>query len=485
MSKVGSLARRPGWRALLLATLPAASALGLTHVFMSGVTERVLGPDISATLTPCGEMSAEARARTEASKAETGNTMYASYVAARKIELINYTDLALTSLRHLRDAGGDDADIQQRMKGILNGLNFGREDGYFYVYDLDTLTALVHPRLPGLVGKSLADVQAIRDLVDCARRGGGFHVYDWNRPSTARDELKLGYVVPLRLDGWSYPWMLGTGLYVDDLQRARREMHAGLERALLGVRLFAFAVVFAVVWATLSIQASRREVAREKQVRERILEAQEALRKDLAEDLHDGSIQVLVGIKLILEASCRYWTKRHEPLDAAPVRERDREALANLQMSLERLGTATTDLDRIAKRLVPVKLEELGLLRALESDVREFSADTGIAATLRISGDCAHLPPRLNLVVYRVGQEALRNIHRHANAKAIEVALARGAEHVELRVTDDGQGFDEADTKATRGLGLRNMRSRVESVGGRLSIHSGPGTTQVSAIIPL
>ncbi len=473
---------RARWRSLVLAALPAAAAAAMTHVFMRGVPERLLGPDISSTLTPCSEMDAEARARTETAKASAADTLYASYVAARKVELINYMDLALTSLRHLRDAGGGDAEIQRQLKGILNGLNFGKEDGYFYVYDLQTLTALVHPRVPGLVGKSLADVQIIQELGDCARRGGGFHLYAWNRPSTGRDEPKLGYVVPLRLDGWSYPWMLGTGLYVDDLQRARDEMRAGLDHALLGVRLFAFAVVFVVVLGSLAVQASRREVAREKEVRERILQAQAALRKDVAADLHDGAIQALVGIKLMLEASFRFWSQHRAP---APPDEREREAVANLQSSLDRLSAAATDLDRIARRLVPVRLEELGLLRALEADAREFSLDTGIAALLRVSGDCAHLPERIELALYRVAQEALRNVHRHAQATSIELMLTRGAERVDLSVTDDGRGFDAAAAHAARGLGLRNMQSRAEAAGGCLEIRSAHGATVVNVSIPL
>lgn len=470
---------------IVIAAASAAFVAGLTQIMLGGMPGRLLGPDLVETLTPCAPMTADARAQHEDRRDGILPNLYSSYVAARKVELIDNTGLVLTAIRHLRTPGVTDAAFQQSVESLINDLNFGKEDGYFFLYDIPSLTPIAHPRLPGLVGKSLADNAIIQKLVRCASDGGGFQLYPWNRPSTGRDERKLGYVVPIQFEGWNPVWMLGTGLYVEDVENAREQMHVGIAHAFLSLRLFAFGVVFVVVLAVLVAHARRRQVDHEKTLRERILAAQEELRKALADELHDGSLQVLLGLKLMLENSYRLLTAAANT-QPAPLHIGPRvQALEDLRHGLDRLHEVTIDIDRITKRLMPIKLIDLGLLDAIESDVREFSSATGIATTLQTSGNCDALPDRVQLAIYRVTQEAQRNVYKHAQATRVEISLVRSANDLTLTVTDDGRGFDPELARQGAGLGLRSMQSRVQSVAGALEVSSLPGRTRVSVRLPV
>ncbi|WP_428674225.1 cache domain-containing protein, partial [Roseibium sp.] len=133
-------------------------------------------------------------------------------LTAKRQEIRNYVSLALTSIEQIYklEPGGRDA-AQDEVKEILQHLTFDY-DGYFFAYTLDG-TNIVHPKLPKLVGGNWWDLQdangdyVIRNLIEEARNGGGFHQYVWHKPSTGTVEEKLGYAI--LLDKWG--WMLGTG----------------------------------------------------------------------------------------------------------------------------------------------------------------------------------------------------------------------------------------------------------------------------------
>ena len=101
-------------------------------------------------------------------------------------------------------------------------------------------------------------------------------------------------------------------------------------------------------------------------------------------------------------------------------------------------------------------------------------------------GDAAALPDVVNTVLFRVAQEALTNIARHAQATRIRMRLYGGSNLLMLQVQDNGRGFDpgQVDDHSRHGIGLRNMRERMEAVGGELAIDSSPAGTHISAIIP-
>jgi two-component system sensor histidine kinase UhpB len=194
-----------------------------------------------------------------------------------------------------------------------------------------------------------------------------------------------------------------------------------------------------------------------------VLQAQEGERARLARDLHDEANQALTGVLLRLQASAQ---------DAPPgLRDELRATQAVATRAME-------ELVRLARELRPAALDDLGLAAALRTQVDAFGRRGGIEAELRLDEDAvAGLDRDAQLVAYRVVQEGLSNVARHARARCVLVEVVpEGAETV-VRVRDDGEGFDEADPGA--GLGLTGMRERAALAGGRLTVRSarGRGTT--------
>jgi signal transduction histidine kinase len=119
-------------------------------------------------------------------------------------------------------------------------------------------------------------------------------------------------------------------------------------------------------------------------------------------------------------------------------------------------------------------LQHAGLVAALQGDCAKFSSQHGIDVTFHADAGLEEIPTDVALCLYRVTQEALRNMARHAGARQAEVALTRSADTLELRITDDGQGFDLAAAQRRGGLGLISIDERVRLVQGRVQIVTAP-----------
>jgi two-component system sensor histidine kinase UhpB len=189
----------------------------------------------------------------------------------------------------------------------------------------------------------------------------------------------------------------------------------------------------------------------------------------VARDLHDEVNQSLTGLLLRLEAA-----RAKAPPEL--IRElADTKALAN--QAMEELLT-------LARQLRPTALDDLGLKAALAGLVSDLARGGEVAADFEAVGEFTDLPADVQLVVYRVAQEALSNAVRHAQPKNVRVRLFREGERVVLNVGDDGTGFTFAE--ATRGLGISGMRERALLVGGDLRVESRPDIgTRVRLTVPL
>jgi two-component system sensor histidine kinase UhpB len=138
----------------------------------------------------------------------------------------------------------------------------------------------------------------------------------------------------------------------------------------------------------------------------------------------------------------------------------------------------------LARQLRPTALDDLGLKAALASHVEELRRRGGIRASFESHGDFSALPSDVQLVVYRVAQEALSNAAQHSGADHVGVRLGREGDRVELSVEDDGSGF--TFDQAARGLGIAGMRERALLVGGDVRVESRPDVgTRVSLTVPL
>jgi two-component system sensor histidine kinase UhpB len=197
------------------------------------------------------------------------------------------------------------------------------------------------------------------------------------------------------------------------------------------------------------------------------LRAQEQERARVARDLHDEVNQSLTGLLLRLEALREGASPEIEPELART------KALANQAMR---------ELLSLARQLRPTALDDLGLVAALSGLVDQAS-ESGVEATLSEDGGVTGLSGDVQLVIYRVAQEALSNATRHSGADRVSVALREHGRGVELEVADDGRGF--AFERSESGLGIAGMRERALLVGGELTIESRPGAgTTVRLSVP-
>jgi two-component system, NarL family, sensor histidine kinase UhpB len=196
------------------------------------------------------------------------------------------------------------------------------------------------------------------------------------------------------------------------------------------------------------------------------MRAQEEERRRLARDLHDEVNQALTAILLRLEALAQ---------ETPPERTPEVVELKRL------VNQAMDELLNLARQLRPSALDDHGLRAALETQLKRFSARTGVEARLETAGDPDSLADVVQTAVYRVAQEALTNVTRHAGATVVELIVAEDDRGVELRVSDDGRGFDPAvlphvkSLTPGRGLGLIGMAERARLVGGELDVRSAPG----------
>jgi signal transduction histidine kinase len=218
----------------------------------------------------------------------------------------------------------------------------------------------------------------------------------------------------------------------------------------------------------------RREQAERQALASALVDAQEEERRRIAEDIHDGPIQELVGLGLVLDAVRSDLTRSGAEGAAEEVAGAGRAVRA----SVSALREAVFDLH-------PMALEELGIAAAIRSAVRRLEARGASVEVDVVAAD--RLPPLYRTVAFRILQEALANVGRHAGASEVVVLAERVDEGVELRVTDDGRGFDaEGDRLAEGHLGLPAMRKRAKLAGGRLTIASAPGAgTTVTLWLPL
>lgn len=208
-----------------------------------------------------------------------------------------------------------------------------------------------------------------------------------------------------------------------------------------------------------------------------IHEAVEAERLRIARDLHDGPAQALSN--LVLEA---------EILER--LLKRDPELVqAEIQDFRNSVTNAVADVRRFMFDLRPDSLDDLGLVATLRRFTSEWQQRTGITCRLNLTGEERRLPPRLEEALYRIVQEALTNVRRHAEARTAEVQLDLKPDRVRLRVRDDGRGFDPAAAAGDDGprrLGLMGMRERAASVGGSLEVQSRPsGGTDILGEFPI
>ncbi len=222
-----------------------------------------------------------------------------------------------------------------------------------------------------------------------------------------------------------------------------------------------------------------------------VLRGQEEERRRVSHELHDGPVQQLLFLCRKLDALAELGEATEGgskegsaafPAGGSSVELSWREGLAQLRAVAEETAV---ELRRVSQGLRPSILDDLGLLTSLKRLLNDFRQHSGISYSLRISGDEVRLDEEVELALYRIAQEALANVGKHAGASHVVVDIRFG-EQIEFKVVDDGKGFHvPISLIGDRTLGLAGMAERARLVGGELNILSAPGRgTEVGASLP-
>lgn len=406
---------------------------------------------------------------------------------AKKAELRNYVTQARNGFYFIYgSAAPDDQDAKDQVAQILAAMIYG-EEGFFFVYDYDG-TNLVSPRQTEMINRNWSGLTdsggtpVVDEFIRLAREGAGYHTFLWPKPSTGEEAMMVAYVTGFQ----SWRWAVGTGVFIDDVldtvAASRAEVEARVRRTFLyigGITLMSLSLVFGS-GMVLNVHERRLADAKLKRLTQRVLDAQEEERGRVARELHDGISQILVGIRYAVDSARRKI-------------DRDEDSAKNaLDRAAEALRLAISEVRRISRDLRPGVLDDLGLGPAIKALCEDFSERTGITTDFTTVVFRNRLDQDAKIALYRIAQEALTNVERHAKATRVVIDLRGHKNGVTLRIMDNGQGLasDRARSGSASGLGLRNMQERIEQLDGTLVLRAPRGLegaqgTVIEAQVPL
>ena len=402
-----------------------------------------------------------------------------SLIKSRENALKDTVDLAFDAIEHIyNDPNIQEAQAKREVRIILSKLRYG-SDGYFFAYDRHG-TNLVHPIQPELIGQNLLQLQdedgdfLIEALLRQAQTGGGFHQYLWQKPSTEEVVSKLSYAA--WLERWG--WMIGTGLYIEDVHQEVASMQAAINKN-IETTFFSIVVILSVTVAviivlTLAINMHEHRIADNnlKELAHKTVMFQEDEKKHLARELHDGINQLLVSSRCHLELLGN--------------KLQNEDLKAHLDKSQHSLMRAIEEVRHISHQLRPSSLDDIGLEAALSSLLLDFQAHSGIEVETLFSTQPGKLKSEAATTLYRVVQESLNNIEKHAQATKVMVIAQQIGNVLQLLIQDNGVGFNTYKAMEKRGIGLRNMRERVEFIGGDFELMSEIGFgTEITVLLTL
>ena len=304
-----------------------------------------------------------------------------------------------------------------------------------------------------LVGQPLEAVRGekLRDLFPAEDAQVLLRLFELGKRSEGVEQLRLR---ALRSDGSQVPVMASCVMVAEDVSTTP--------------------TVQAILRDT-SFQEQREQTLRS--LVQLITQAQEEERRRIAQELHDDTLQ---GVTLLIQGVDRLLEQNAVPPDMRPRLESQRELAANMAASLR----------RFSRDLRPSMLDELGLVPALQWLIGDMQARTGLEHSFEVQGEPKRLDSTVEVTLFRVVQEAIRNVEKHAQATSVKVLLMFEPEEVCARIEDDGRGFvppkDLHFAVAQGKLGLVGLYERASRLDGTLSITSEPGKgTVVDVHVPL
>jgi signal transduction histidine kinase len=192
-----------------------------------------------------------------------------------------------------------------------------------------------------------------------------------------------------------------------------------------------------------------------------LMHAQEEERKRISRELHDETGQALMVIRL-------YLGMLETTVSARGGKAKIRETLDVVDRTIEGIR-------RIIARLSPLVLQELGLIAAVRKEAKDLAKSAGVKAKVSVSPEFGRLPAAVEAAFYRVVQEALHNVAKHANATTVNIEMKRDGDLVRLTIDDDGVGITPKPTNGRQTFGMAGMRERIGNIGGKVKVSSARG----------
>jgi two-component system NarL family sensor kinase len=407
-------------------------------------------------------------------------TIHAVILEEKKQELRNYLSLAQKAIDPSYNSFlKTKRQAQSEAKEILREMS-ANEDQYFYVYDGDG-NAIVDPRHSFMQGKNWIGlvnkdgIPVIKNLIQGAKAEQEFYTFVWQKPSTKEYVPKLNHAK--YFERWN--WVLATGIYLDDVDREiaaiNTEMQDGFTKTKRDIAILAIGALTATALVMWIFQFTQQRLADAelRRLNTRLVDIQESNRKRISQELHDGISQLLVSSRYSLEAA----------LGNAKPTTKSAKATSS---AMNTMDAAIAEVRRISLFLRPTVLDDVGLAAAVRALGKDFERDLGIKINVEAMPIRDLLPDDAKTAMYRIVQEALTNITKYANASHVTIKLETTRRRVVLEITDDGVGFDTKRKAKGQGLGLRNMRERIDSFGGQITINSKPNSgTQIKVALPI
>jgi signal transduction histidine kinase len=244
-----------------------------------------------------------------------------------------------------------------------------------------------------------------------------------------------------------------------------------IELVVLGTAALLLPVLAILIFINLYFRRKRRQEAHLKAIKEAhqkamleaSIETQEVMRRQIGGDLHDDIGTLLSATRLSLAQLGK------------KVREDQSEEY--FQKTQQMLNEAISNVRRISKELMPSTLDEFGLVTALEEFAEKITSSTNVVVSFRLSGDNKRFSKKIELPLYRITQELTNNALKYSKASSVEVLLSNHEEVLRLEIKDDGEGFDyeEVMNQPSRGIGLRNIESRVSVLQGKMQFDVAKG----------
>ncbi len=408
-----------------------------------------------------------------------------SVIKHRKEELRNYVTIAEGATEHIhQNKNLNTQEAQALVKQVLANMRFGK-DGYFFAYDYAGI-ALTVPGQEWRVGKNWINLKdrngtkLIQGLIEAAQGGGGYLNYVFNQPSKeGAVAKKLSY--SRALDDWQ--WMIGTGVYMDDIDQETAQLSESIGKHILNnsktTLIIGLIAIIAIFFSGQFIRFSEKKLANRKlrELNERIFQTQEEECKRVSRELHDGISQSIAAARFSIET--------------AQLKQKNQDdASQELDRSMQLICKIMGDIRSISHQLHPGLLEDYGLGAALEELGRDFTQRTSIEVKVKRLSIRNILSKEVKTALYRIAQESLTNIERHADASKVNMSIKLVPGWLVMEISDNGHGFDyqgydkSKKNTAHQGIGLRNMKERLSFYQGDLKIKTDKTGTTICARIP-